>query len=354
MQMECFVTGGSGFIGQHLLAHLTARGHRCQVLMRSAQAQGRLAEQVGLLGGEASRLVFVRGDISQPGLGLSTADQQGMASVRLVFHLAVQFAWGLTLDQARAVNVQGPLNVARWAAERGCRLLMVGGYMLENHEHMKALGIGLEAVDATDWPRVYRRAGGYEGSKMEAHFAVLQYLRQVGGHYTIVHPATVCGHSRTGHILAGQPLVALMRNLAGGRLKAIPGSPDHWLPLVSVDYLVALMGAVAIDPDMVNQQVLALDADTPALGGLLERVAPTLGVRAPHRYVALGVLRGLLRVPGVSALLNTSPESLDFIQTTRFDMSNTRRLDRRYALRHPDIGLALDNTARFVRHSLLA
>ena len=28
MGVECFVTGGSGFVGQHLLARLTATGHR--------------------------------------------------------------------------------------------------------------------------------------------------------------------------------------------------------------------------------------------------------------------------------------------------------------------------------------
>lgn len=51
MSVECFVTGGSGFVGQHLLAALTAQGHKTWVLMRSPGNIERLKEQVGQLGG---------------------------------------------------------------------------------------------------------------------------------------------------------------------------------------------------------------------------------------------------------------------------------------------------------------
>lgn len=49
MSVECFVTGGSGFVGQHLLAGLTAQGHKTWVLMRSPGNIERLKEQVGQL-----------------------------------------------------------------------------------------------------------------------------------------------------------------------------------------------------------------------------------------------------------------------------------------------------------------
>lgn len=353
MSVECFVTGGSGFIGQHLLARLTFSGHKVWVLMRHAPNLETLREQVRQLGGEPSRIHAVQGDLNQQELGLNAADRQRIAAASVVFHLAAQFAWGLPLDQARAVNVDGALAVARLAASQRSRLLMVGGYMLQNIAHLNSIGIDHQRPETTDWPAVYQRVGGYEASKLEAHFAVIRDMQAQQADYTIVHPATVCGHSESGHILAGQPVTELIRGLATGKLTAIPGSPRHWLPLVSVDYLVALMVAAAFDPAMANQQALALDERTPNLQGLLTHIAGTLQVQAPRHHLPLGLLKWLLKIPGVATHLGTSAESLNFIQTARFDMSQSRELESRYQLKHPDLEITLEKTAQFVRRALM-
>ncbi|UMZ09514.1 SDR family oxidoreductase [Pseudomonas sp. MPFS] len=349
MSVECFVTGGSGFVGQHLLAHLTAAGHKTWVLMRNPENIKRLREQVGHLGGDPAYVHAVEGDISREGLGLSEAATQCLASVSVVFHLAAQFSWGLTMDAARAVNVQGALRVARLAASQRIRLLMVGGFMLQNLSHLANIGVDHECPENTDWPAVYSRVGGYEGSKLESHFAVIRYMQEANADYTIVHPATVCGHSESGHILEGQPLAELIRNLAQGRFKAVPGSARHWLPLVSVDYLVTMITCVAFDPSMANRQVLALYDGTPNLPGMLEQMATTLQVKAPRRYVAMRLLRWLLMIPGLASRLGISAESLDFIQTQRFDMSASKQLERKYQFAHPDMTRTLEMTVRYVK-----
>ncbi|MFV3327652.1 SDR family oxidoreductase [Pseudomonas sp. NY15372] len=349
MSVECFVTGGSGFVGQHLLARLTATGHKTWVLMRNPENIGHLKEQVGRLGGNPAFIHAVEGDISREGLGLSEADRRCVSSVSVVFHLAAQFSWGLTMEQARAINVQGALRVARLAASQRVRLLMVGGFMLQNLAHLASIGIDNERPENTDWPAVYGRVGGYEGSKLESHFAVIHYMQEAGADYSIVHPATVCGHSESGHIMDGQPLAELIRNLAQGRFKAVPGSARHWLPLVSVDYLVTMMTCVAFDPAMANRQVLALYEHTPNLQGMLEQMARTLEIKAPRRHVAMRVLRWLLMMPGLASRFAISAESLNFIQTQRFDMSNSKQLERKYQLTHPDMERALEKTVRYVK-----
>ncbi|MES2820963.1 MAG: SDR family oxidoreductase [Pseudomonadota bacterium] len=351
MNPECFVTGGSGFIGQHLLARLTTRGHPVIVLLRKPQTLPDLQQRVEQLGGHGRLLRAVAGDLGSPGLGLTPAGLGQVQQAAVVFHLGAQFAWGLSMAQARAVNLDGALAVARLAADQGSRLLMVGGYMLENHGHLQRVGIDLARPEHTDWPALYRRAGGYEASKLEAHFKVLAYLQARAADFTVVHPATVCGHSQSGHILAGQPLAQLIRNLIEGVLSAIPGSPAHWLPLVSVDFLAELMVAAAFDPGQSGRQVLALDEQTPNLQGLLAQLAEPLGLRAPRRHLPIGLLRLLLKVPGAARVLHTSPESLDFIQTTRFDTRATRELAQRHQLTWPDIGQAITATARFVANA---
>jgi nucleoside-diphosphate-sugar epimerase len=179
-------------------------------------------------------------------------------------------------------------------------------------------------------------------------------MAQLQAPLTVVHPATVCGHSRSGHILPAQPLAGLIGNLAGGRLGAIPGSTAHWLPLVSVDFLAELIVAAAFDEQQAGQEILALDTTTPNLQGMLQQLAQTLGVGAPSRHMPIPVLRALLKIPGVPRLLRTDAESLDFIQTTRFDTAATQALAQRHRLHWPDIDQALQATARYLTNEASA
>lgn len=348
MNQPCFVTGGSGFIGQHLLALLTSRGHPVSVLMRRPHSLPALRGQIEQLGGRGDLLTAVSGDLGLPGLGLDATDREQVRQAAVVFHLGVQFAWGLSQAQARQVNVEGAIRVAEMAAQQGSRLLMVGGFMLANHAHLQRIGVNLQHPEQTDWDRLYRRTGSYEGSKLEAHFRVRARMVELQAPLTLVHPATVCGHSRSGHILPAQPLAGLIDNLAAGRLGAIPGSAAHWLPLVSVDFLAELMLAAAFDEQQVGQEILALDAATPNLQGMLQQLAHTLSVQAPSRHLPIPLLRMLLKIPGVPRLLHTDAESLDFIQTTRFDTAATQALVQRHQLHWPDIDQALQATARYL------
>ena len=354
MSVECFVTGGTGFIGQHLVANLSAKGHTIRVLMRRPERLAALREQVDSLGGDATRVFAVAGDLERDNLGLSLADREVLRHASVMFHLGAHFAWGLSVEHSRAVNVQGAKRVALLAAEQNSRLVMLGGYMLKNHEHLQRIGIDPRHPELTNWPAVYRRVGGYEGSKLEAHFATLEVMSARGGEITVVHPATVCGHSRTGHILDGQPLVDLIRNLAQGKLSAVPGTAEHWLPLVTVDYLVELVAVCAFDPLMVGRELLALDDQTPKLRELLEQVAQPLGLKSPKHYISLRLLKWLLSIPPVARFLNSKPEALDFIQTTRFDTGAVEQFANKHGIAKPDIRQSLQHTATFVNAYCIA
>ncbi|MBP8238102.1 MAG: SDR family oxidoreductase, partial [Pseudomonas sp.] len=155
MNQPCFVTGGSGFIGQHLLALLSSRGHPVSVLMRRPHSLPALREQVEQLDGRGDLLTAVAGDLGLPGLGLDAAAREQVRQAAVVFHLGVQFAWGLSVAQARQVNVEGALQVAELAAQQGSRLLMVGGFMLANHGHLQRIGVNLQHPERTDWDRLY-------------------------------------------------------------------------------------------------------------------------------------------------------------------------------------------------------
>ncbi|POG10972.1 hypothetical protein BGP84_14980 [Pseudomonas putida] len=82
---------------------------------------------------------------------------------------------------------------------------------------------------------------------------------------------------------------------------------------------------------------------------MLAQLAKTLEVKAPRRHVAIGLLKWLLTIPGLAARFSISTESLNFIQTQRFDMSHSKQLERKYQLTHPDMARTLEKTVRYVK-----
>lgn len=101
--MDAFVTGGSGFIGTHLLERLEERGDRVRALARSEVAAGTVA---------ACGATAVRGD-----LGDVDAMADGMTDCDVVFHLAAKAdRWGPREAFVEA-NVQGTENVVEAARE---------------------------------------------------------------------------------------------------------------------------------------------------------------------------------------------------------------------------------------------
>ena len=117
---------------------------------------------------------------------------------------------------------------------------------------------------------------------------------------------------------------------------------------VDDDHLVELVAVSAFDPAMAGQELLALDDQTPNLRELLAQVARPVGVKSPRYHIPLPVLKLLLSIAPVARFLNSKPEALDFIQTTRFDTTALEQFAKRHGIAKPDIALSVQHTARFV------
>ena len=342
--MTLLITGASGFIGRHLCAYLTARNHAIIALMRQPNELSNLRARVNNLGGKGDLIQALPGDLIKPKLGITGH----LSRVEAVIHLGARFAWQLESSAAQAANVEGSLAVAELARQLSCRLVFISGFMLENLQYLAKLGIDLERPEHTNWRNVYQRVGGYEASKLQATLRVRSLATQTGLALVEVQPATVTGHSKTGELDPAQPLYQLIDNLAHGRLSMVPGTSDHWLPLTTVDHLAAVIAAAAL-AQHAPERVLCLDPDTPTLQPMLGLFANTLGVKPPQRHVPLPVLRALLSIPGVSKLMNTYPEALNFIQTKRFDTTITDQFLLQQGLCRPNLGSSIQATARWYR-----
>lgn len=334
--MTILVTGATGFIGRHVCASLTAVGHPVAALLRDRHQLEHLRKQVNSLGGSGDLVQAIEGNLNQTDLGL----REPLPQLTAIVHLGALFGWRLDPAIARRTNVEGSLAVARLADEHRCRLVFISGFMLENTAHLNRLGINLDAPATTNWPGVYQKAGAYEASKLEAAFRMRSFATEHQLDFVEVQPATVAGHSRTGELDEGQPLHALLSNLARRRLARVPGTPDHWLPLVAVDFLASLIATATVAREVPNR-LLALDPATPHLRELLHLVANAMGCKPPKGFVPIPLLSALLKVPGLSRLLNTYPEALHFIQQTRFDTSLTETFMAEQELSSPDINAVL-------------
>ena len=99
-QGPVLVTGGSGFIGRHVVSALVARKKPVRVLVRQSEAAASLAS----LGAEP-----IVGDMLD-----ATAVRRAAAGLRAVFHLAGRlFAPGVPSDSYERLHVEGTVSLLR-------------------------------------------------------------------------------------------------------------------------------------------------------------------------------------------------------------------------------------------------
>jgi len=287
MSGAILLTGATGFLGMDALARLIERGDTVAVLVRADDdeaARGRLEQTLARLYDElptgAERVRAVRGDLLQPGLGISAQDREWLiGSVDRVVHCAASISFDLQLREARAINVRGVERVIGLARE-----IAAGGTLRRIVHVSTAYVSGRHAGEfgEGDLELGQQFRNTYECSKYEAE----RLLRGVEDlPLAIARPSIVVGHSASGWTSAFNVLYWPMRAFERGLLAEVPARADSIVDFVPVDYVTD--GVLALLDDDAASGTYNLVAGERALsaGELVALHAAVTG-REPVRFVA--------------------------------------------------------------------
>jgi dihydroflavonol-4-reductase len=172
--MKAFVTGGTGFIGGHLVRRLVQRGDQVVALVRSPHSAAAL---------EAAGVTTVLGDVRE-----RESMRAGMTGCDMVFHAAAWFKTGAKDWQtAEEINVTGTRNVLSLAHELGVpRIVYTSTIAVFGDTHG---ALSSETSPAPGEPFLTE----YDRTKWRAHFEVALPLIQQGAPVIIVMPGAVIG-----------------------------------------------------------------------------------------------------------------------------------------------------------------
>jgi nucleoside-diphosphate-sugar epimerase len=249
------VTGGSGFLGSHLVEALVARGARVRALVRLTSRVDHLQE----LGVE-----LVRGDLEDV-----QSLQAAVRGVERVYHCAALAAdWG-SWEAFRAANVTGVRNLLEAA-------LAVG---VSKFIHVSTSDVYGHPDAPVDETAPYRLRGWpYGDTKIEGERLVWDYHREHGLPVTVVRPVNVYGPRSSSFVME---IVDLLKS---GSMIHLGGSHNP-AGLTYASNVVDVMLRAGDSAVSVGQAYNASDGSHVTWRQYVDRLAEIVGVPSPRIVV---------------------------------------------------------------------
>ncbi|OZB80363.1 alpha/beta fold hydrolase, partial [Microbacterium sp. 13-71-7] len=333
---HALVFGASGLVGRHLVLTLAEAGANVTAAVRNAASGARVEQWLrehGLTRSISTTIV----DFDAP--EILAGGPAAFPFITEIHNGAGSFRFGMPAEEARSINVGIVEKVIDFAAglPRLQRLVHISGYRVSGQDPATVPWSQEHRAE------VYQELGGYEASKVESDAIFQARATERGIPWTIVNPATVIGDSVTGESDQHIGIALTIEQIWDGTATALPAGKSTFVPVLTVDYLAAIMAAAAIDPDAVGRSYWILDDATPPLTDLFTHVGRHLGGRIPRLRIPVGVIKRLPRW-----ITGAEPETLGFLSSDRYPTASTIELAARHGIPMPDVRVSLDRWADYM------
>ena len=284
-----FVTGGTGFIGRHLVSRLLDRSQAPVYVLVRESSLPRFEDRLRQWNAGAGRIIPVVGDLAAPGLGLSreTIDELH-GRIGQFFHVAALYDMGASDEALELANVDGTRNAIAAATRIGAKCF----------HHVSSIaaagrypGVFSEDMfdEATDLDDPYFR------TKHESE-RVVRTSCEIP--WRIYRPSIVVGHSETGEmdkIDGPYYFFPLLERLSATLPSFMPllGVNGGYINVVPVDFVADALDHIAAKPELDGRTFHLVDPRKRKVGEILDvfaevAAAPHLSLRIPGMETALG------------------------------------------------------------------
>ena len=331
--MAYFVTGASGFIGKRLVRKLLERPDTVvYFLLRDDKGQAKKIKALRAYWGVTEkRAIAVTGDLKEPLLGLSRADQKLLKkNVEHFFHLAAIYDLKADAEDQIAVNINGTKNAVALANA-------IDAGVFEHVSSIAAAGM-YEGVFRED---MFDEAENLDHPYFQTKHDSEKVVRdEVKGAWRVYRPALVVGDSKTGEMekIDGPyyffKLIQRMRQMLPPWMPTI-GLEGGRINIVPVDYVVDAIDYIAHKPGLDRKAFHLVDPNPMRVGDVLNTFAdaahaPSFTMRinaALLGFVPRSLKKGMMALTPVRRIRNAIMQDLglpeDILQfvnyPTRFD-----------------------------------
>lgn len=291
-----FVTGATGFIGQHLVRELIERGWRVRVLVRPSSQTSTAAQLLRYLGAQP-----VIGDILD-----KHALQQGLDRSQVLVHLAGNLLRpGVAEQHYRRVHIEGTRKLLELGAE----------HALERCVYVSTTGVlGPTGPYPRDEDSPRRPVNIYEQTKAQAEQLSVDIANRTGLALVIARPALVYGPGDL-HLLGW------FRAIKRGLYRVIGDGQTLLHPIYIADLIKGLLDCAELP--QARGRIYHLVGERPLqIVELAAAIAHALGTRLPQQRIPLQLAylgaQLLEQIPGVDpAKLPLSRQRVTFMTQSR-------------------------------------